>query len=179
MSAAVTLMARDRGGRGDRVPGALIPVLDDRLDTPSRRQAVGNPGSTRRAPGDVAALPRRGLRPVATRRRTRHRRAVESLAGLPSALIQTNGLDPLRDEGIQYAVPAARRGHPGRALQRAGRVPRAPSENPARSTHRAGQSLRQRHPRGSAPRRSVAPVTGAVGRLTPRGRSAGRGRSGS
>jgi acetyl esterase len=104
LSAAVCLMARDRGGPRIAFQALNIPVIDDRLDTPSMAQAVDAPGfNSSRAEGmwlhylgedrDVATTS-----PYAAPGRA------EDLTGLPPAFILTNGLDPLRDEGITYGM---------------------------------------------------------------------------
>jgi len=104
LTAAVTLMARDRGGPRIAFQGLMIPVLDDRLDTPSMRQAVEAPGfNSIRARGMWLhylgeAYDRSNTSPYAAPGRA------DDLTDLPPAFVQTNGLDPLRDEGIQYAL---------------------------------------------------------------------------
>jgi acetyl esterase/lipase len=105
LSAAVTLMARDRGGPTISFQALNIPVLDDRLQTTSMRQFVGeHPGFN----GDRAeGMWLHYLGDDADRSATPAYAAparAESLAGLPPAFIAVNGLDPLRDEGIEYAM---------------------------------------------------------------------------
>ena len=104
LTAAVTLMARDRNGPKIAFQGLMIPVLDDRCETPSMRQAVEAPGfNSMGAQGMWLHYlgedhDRSTTSPYAAPARA------EDLSGLPPAFIQTNGLDPLRDEGIHYAL---------------------------------------------------------------------------
>ena len=112
LAAAVTLLARDRGGPRIAFQGLMIPVLDDRMTTPSMRQMVESPGfSSPRAEGMWlhylgADADRSTTSPYAAPARA------ASLAGLPPAVIQANGLDPLRDEGIEYALRLLAEGVP-------------------------------------------------------------------
>ncbi|MAG31038.1 MAG: esterase [Deltaproteobacteria bacterium] len=104
LSAAVTLMARDRGGPKIASQALMIPVLDDRLRTPSHHQSVDAPGFN--AAGNEGMW-LHYLGEDADRGKTSPYAAparAEDLSGLPPAFIQTNGLDPLRDEGIEYAL---------------------------------------------------------------------------
>ncbi len=105
LTAAITLMARDRGGPEIAYQALMIPVIDDRLDTPSMSQAgPGTPGFNSAAAEGMwlhylgEDYDREKTSPYAAPGRA------EDLRGLPPAFIQTNGLDPLRDEGIQYAL---------------------------------------------------------------------------
>jgi len=112
LSAAITLMARDRGGPKIAYQALMIPVLDDRLTTPSHRQAVSAPGFN--AAGNEGMW-LHYLGEEADREKTSPYAAparAASLADLPPALIQTNGLDPLRDEGIEYALRLLAEGVP-------------------------------------------------------------------
>jgi acetyl esterase len=103
LAAGLTLLARDRGGPGICFQCLLIPELDDRLDTPSMRRFVDTPMWNRAAAerswrwylgdaygGDVSpyAAPARAV----------------DLSGLPPAYVTTMEFDPLRDEGITYAL---------------------------------------------------------------------------
>jgi len=100
LAAAVTLLARDRGGPRIHFQVLEIPVLDDRLDTPSMRAHVDTPLWSRPQAeqswryylagqeADQYAAPARA----------------EDLSGLPPAYVLTCELDPLRDEGIRYAA---------------------------------------------------------------------------
>jgi len=104
LTAAVTLMTRDRGGPKIAFQGLMIPVLDDRLETPSIRQAREAPGFNSRGAEGMwlhylgEEYDRSNTSPYAAPNRA------GDLSGLPPAFVQTNGLDPLRDEGIQYAL---------------------------------------------------------------------------
>jgi acetyl esterase/lipase len=104
LSAALCLMTRDRGGPEIAYQGLMIPVLDDRLDQPSHSQSESAEGfSGRMAIGMWLHYlgedyDREKTSPYAAPARA------EDLSGLPPALIQTNGLDPLRDEGVQFAL---------------------------------------------------------------------------
>ena len=104
LAAAVSLMSRDREGPKIAYQALLIPVTDDRLETPSIRQAIDSPGF------DAAGAEGMWLHYLGEdydREKTSPYAAparAESFTGLPPAFIQTNGLDPLRDEGIEYAL---------------------------------------------------------------------------
>ena len=104
LSAAVALLARDLGGPALCFQMLQIPELDDRLETPSMQKFVDSPlwnrplavqswkaylGELHGAP-DVPAY-------AAPSRAT-------DLSGLPPAYISTAEHDPLRDEGIAYAL---------------------------------------------------------------------------
>jgi acetyl esterase len=100
LAAAVALMTRDRGGPALCFQSLNIPVLDDRLDTPSMRAFVDTPLWSRPqaqkswelylggGPADQYAAPARAT----------------DLTGLPPAYVVTCELDPLRDEGLTYAM---------------------------------------------------------------------------
>jgi acetyl esterase/lipase len=104
LAAALTLMSRDRSGPKIAYQALMIPVVDDRLKTASHRQSVGAPGFN--AAGNEGMW-LHYLGEDADRSRTSPYAAparAEDLSGLPPAFVQTNGLDPLRDEGIEYAL---------------------------------------------------------------------------
>jgi acetyl esterase/lipase len=104
LAAALCLMTRDRGGPKVAYQALFIPCIDDRLATPSIRQAVDNPGFNSKAAEGMwlhylgEELPRPNTSPYAAPGRA------TSLAGLPPAFVLTGGLDPLRDEGLGYAM---------------------------------------------------------------------------
>ncbi|MEV6483041.1 alpha/beta hydrolase [Streptomyces sp. NPDC051576] len=121
LAAAVTLLARDRGGPPLRFQFLCTPELDDRLATPSMLAYADTPGWNLpaaelswdhylgegvRGGDDVPcyAAPARA----------------EDLSGLPPTYITVCQFDPLRDEGIAYAQRLAQAGvltelhlHPG------------------------------------------------------------------
>jgi len=100
LAAATALLARDRQGPAICFQVLEIPVLDDRLLTPSMTSHVGTPMWNRSMAeiswryyldgkeADQYAAPARAA----------------DLSGLPPAYVLTCELDPLRDEGIQYAA---------------------------------------------------------------------------
>lgn len=100
LAAATALLARDRGGPALAFQSLGMPELDDRLETPSMRAFLGTPLWSRPQavrswehylggrPADGYAAPARAT----------------GLSGLAPAYIATMELDPLRDEGIQYAL---------------------------------------------------------------------------
>jgi acetyl esterase/lipase len=103
LTAALALLARDRGGPKLCFQFLGIPELDDRLDTPSMRQFVDTPVwnrgnailSWRYYLGDGHAG---DVSPYAAPARA------TDLSGLPPAYVSTMEFDPLRDEGILYAL---------------------------------------------------------------------------
>ena len=102
LSAALALLARDRGGPAIAFQSLLVPVLDDRASGGSmarnndRRLTSGvGIGHT----WDVYLGADRGaaVSPYAAPARA------TDLSGLPPAYLRTCGLDPLRDQGLDYA----------------------------------------------------------------------------
>jgi acetyl esterase/lipase len=104
LSAAIALMARDRGGPRIAYQALMIPVIDDRLRTPSYYASEDAPGFNR---AGAEGMWLHYLGEDADREKTSPYAAparAEDLSGLPPAFVQTNGLDPLRDEGLEYAM---------------------------------------------------------------------------
>jgi acetyl esterase len=102
LSAATTQMTRDRDGPHISFQALVVPVIDDRCETPSMRQSEDSPifgAKEARLMWDVylGDLDRATTPPYAAPGRA------EDLSGLPPAFIQVGGLDTLRDEGIEYA----------------------------------------------------------------------------
>jgi acetyl esterase len=102
LAAVVALMARDRGGPSIVHQLLIYPVTDVAQDTPSYRD---NADGYLLSAADMAwfwnhylATAADGENPYASPLRA------ESLRGLPPAHIITAELDPLRDEGEQYAA---------------------------------------------------------------------------
>lgn len=110
LAAALALVARDRGGPPLCFQFLGIPELDDRLETPSMRAFTDTPLWNRPSaelswryylgedPGEVS--------PYAAPARA------EDLAGLPPAYVSTMEFDPIRDEGILYALRLLQAGVP-------------------------------------------------------------------
>jgi len=105
LAGALTMMVRDRGGPTIRYQALMIPVTDDRLRTPSMAQAgLDTPGFNGPAAEGMwlhylgEDYDRAKTSPYAAPARA------TDFSNLPPAFIQTNGLDPLRDEGIEYAL---------------------------------------------------------------------------
>jgi acetyl esterase len=99
LAAATALRARDDGGPALDLQVLIEPVLDARLDTSSMRRGDDTPVwdrqnammSWRHYLGGREATPHAS--PALAR----------DLAGLPAAYVRTNEVDPLRDEGLEYA----------------------------------------------------------------------------
>jgi len=100
LAAATALLARDRGGPSLCFQALGIPELDDRLETPSMTAFTDTPMWARPQAeksweyylggqeADQYAAPARA----------------EDLSGLPPTYLATCELDPLRDEGLTYAM---------------------------------------------------------------------------
>ncbi len=103
LAAATALMARDRGGPALCFQLLEIPELDDRLDTPSMLAFQDTPLWNR--PNAVWSWkhylgPKHLGEPSPYAAPAR----AKDLAGLPPAYVSTMEFDPLRDEGILYAL---------------------------------------------------------------------------
>jgi acetyl esterase len=103
MSAALTLMAKDRGGPNIRLQVLLIPATDTNFDTDSYRSFDTGRFLAR-------AFMQFGWEIYAPDEKTRKnpyavplRASIDQLRGLPPALVITAENDPLRDEGEAYA----------------------------------------------------------------------------
>lgn len=105
LAAGLALMARDKGGPAICFQLLEIPEIDDRLDTPSMMAFLDTPfwnrpnavwswkhylGPTHRGIPSIYAAPARAL--------------AKDLKGLPPAYVSTMEFDPLRDEGLRYAM---------------------------------------------------------------------------
>jgi acetyl esterase/lipase len=104
LSAATALLARDLGGPPLCFQMLEIPELDDRLDTPSMQAFVDSPVwnrplaviSWRAYLGELSGAHDIPVYAAPAR--------ASDLSGLPPAYISTAENDPLRDEGIIYAM---------------------------------------------------------------------------
>lgn len=102
LAAAVSLAARDLGGPHVAFQLLLYPVIDDRMTTASMRTFTATPGWNQ--PNSVHMWRNYlGSDPGPTSPYAAPGRAVD-LKGLPPAYLLTAEFDPLRDEGIEYAV---------------------------------------------------------------------------
>jgi acetyl esterase len=103
MSAALTLMAKDRGGPEIRLQVLLIPATDTDFESASYRDFdTGRflPRAFMQFGWDIYAPDEKTRRnPYAVPMRA----SIEQLRGLPKALVITAENDPLRDEGEAYA----------------------------------------------------------------------------
>jgi len=103
MTAAVTLLAKERGGPNIRYQVMLYPVTDAAMDTGSYNQFANGPWLTKAAMAWFwdAYAPDKASRnqPTASPLRA----SAEQLRGLPPALLVTDENDVLRDEGEAYA----------------------------------------------------------------------------
>ncbi len=110
LAAGLALLARDRGGPKLCFQFLGIPELDDRLETPSMQRFVDTPmwnrpsavSSWRHYLGDAVG----DVSPYAAPARA------TDLSGLPPAYVSTMEFDPLRDEGIIYALRLLQAGVP-------------------------------------------------------------------
>ncbi|MEZ5502741.1 MAG: alpha/beta hydrolase [Halioglobus sp.] len=106
LSAAVALLARERGGPAVCFQYLGIPELDDRLQTPSMRRFVDTPMWNRPNAelswdfylGDQFQRGADNVPCYAAPARA------EDLSGLPPTYVSTMEFDPLRDEGVIYAL---------------------------------------------------------------------------
>ncbi|MFE7041622.1 alpha/beta hydrolase [Streptomyces atratus] len=108
LAAAVTLRARDEQGPPVHFQLLNEPMLDDRQETWSQRNFTDTPSHDR----DVISAAWRhylGARPATPYAAPAR---ADDLSGLPPAYISTAEFDPLRDEGIAYALRLLQAGIP-------------------------------------------------------------------
>src|SRR5207237_7702366 len=143
MTAAVTLLSRERGGPDIRLQLLFYPVTEAAFDTESyhqfaegyylRRDAMmwfwdqytRNPGER----NQITASPLRA--------------STEQLKGLPPALVITAEADVLRDEGEAYANKLRDAGVPVTAVRYQGIIHDFVMLNALRETHAADAAIRQ------------------------------------
>ncbi|NJP45202.1 alpha/beta hydrolase [Actinacidiphila epipremni] len=110
LAAGLTLLARDRGGPRLTFQHLSTPVLDDRLTSGSMTAFTDTPIWNRRLAEESWQLYLGDLVGDAPVYAAPARAA--DLSGLPPAYISTAQFDPLRDEGIAYALRLADAGVP-------------------------------------------------------------------
>ncbi len=102
LTAAVALMARDRGGPDVAFQILIYPVIDDRCETPSMKDGAGlyiwDYQNSLDMWDQYIGTDRSNVSPYAAPARA------DDLSGLPPAYVMTCEHDPLRDEGIVYAM---------------------------------------------------------------------------
>jgi acetyl esterase len=102
LAAAVALMARDNGGPAVAFQQLIYPVLDDRIRTGSSKwretPAFDHGQAVLMWELYLAGSDRRDLSPYAAPARA------ENLTGLAPAYILAAGVDPLRDEALEYGL---------------------------------------------------------------------------
>ena len=102
LAAAVTIMARDRGGPRLSFQLLIYPATDFAFDTPSYRAYAEGFGLTRKAArwywSQYLPRPEDAANPLASPLRA------QDLRNLPPARVITAEYDPLRDEGEAYAA---------------------------------------------------------------------------
>ena len=143
MSAALTLMAKERGGPTLAAQVLFYPVTDARFDTPSYEQFAE--GYFLRRDGmewfwdqyttDEAQRNEITASPL--------RANLEQLAGLPPALVITGEADVLRDEGEAYARKLREAGVPVTAVRYQGIIHDFVMLNALRETHAADAAIKQ------------------------------------
>jgi acetyl esterase len=110
LAAAVTLLARERGGPALVHQLLVYPNTDYQASTSSMREVTDehffNPNSVHWYWGHYLATPQDGASPLASPLRA------ADLSGLPPATVITAEFDPLRDEGEQYAARLRESGVP-------------------------------------------------------------------
>jgi acetyl esterase len=110
LAAAVTLLARERGGPRLAAQLLVYPNTDHGSDTPSLRENTDpylfNRTSVGWYWGHYLASPSDGAHPLASPLRA------GDLSGLPPALVVTAEFDPLRDQAEDYAAALAKAGVP-------------------------------------------------------------------
>ena len=143
MSAALTLMAKDRGG--PKLAGQVLfyPVTDASFDTPSYHEFAE--GYFLRRDGmqwfwdqyttDEAQRNEITASPL--------RATLQQLAGLPPALVVTGEADVLRDEGEAYAKKLREAGVPVTAVRYQGIIHDFVMLNALRETHAADGAIKQ------------------------------------
>jgi acetyl esterase len=143
MTAAVTLLAKQRGGPRFRQQVLFYPVTDANFDTGSYEQFA-----------EGYFLSRTGMRwfwdqyttdPAQRAEITASplRAGVEELAGLPPALVITAEADVLRDEGEAYAAKLREAGVPVTAVRYQGVIHDFVMLNALRETHAAQAAITQ------------------------------------
>ncbi|HEY0791603.1 MAG TPA: alpha/beta hydrolase [Chthoniobacterales bacterium] len=122
MSAALTLMAKDRSGPNIRLQVLLIPATDTNFETESYRRFDTGRFLAR-------AFMQFGWKAYAPDEKTRKnpyavpmRASIDQLRGLPRALVITAENDPLRDEGEAYARKLKEAGVPVTAIRYNGMI---------------------------------------------------------
>ncbi|MBB2936145.1 acetyl esterase/lipase [Amycolatopsis bartoniae] len=143
MTAAVTLMAKERGGPSFKQQVLFYPVTDANFDTASYEEFA-----------DGYFLSRTGMKwfwdQYTTSEKQRAeitasplRASVEQLAGLPPALVITGEADVLRDEGEAYAAKLRQAGVPVTAVRYQGVIHDFVMLNALRETHAADAAIAQ------------------------------------
>lgn len=122
MATVVTMMAKDHGGPKLAAQVLLCPTTAAGFDTPSAREFADGPFLDERSMRFFwdAYLPDHSRRHEPTASPLSASRA--QLEGLPPALVVTAELDPLRDEGEQYAHNLAQAGVPVTATRYLGTI---------------------------------------------------------
>jgi acetyl esterase len=143
MAAAMTLLAKERGGPKLAAQVLFYPVTDANFDTPSYEQFAEGYFLRRDAmqwfwdqyTTDEAQRNETTASPL--------RATLEQLAGLPTALVITGEADVLRDEGEAYANKLREAGVPVTAVRYQGIIHDFVMLNALRETHAANAAIKQ------------------------------------
>ena len=143
MTAALTLLAKQRGMPSIRAQVLFYPVTDAHFDTESYHQFATGYFLSREGMqwfwDQYTADPAQRNEVTASPLRA----SLDQLAGLPPALVITGEADVLRDEGEAYAAKLRQAGVPVTSVRYGGIIHDFVMLNPLRSTHAAQAAIAQ------------------------------------